>query len=144
MRLHFYFIFNHGDGRRKYDIATHSSRFPSSYCISCSTHPCPVPFLQQYVFSDAVDGGDGQPDIDGMSDVNSLMTSLSMYTENTHTGQTLASGTASGSWRGGIASTQGGRRAQARGKKGKAKGGKIRQGELGVDRCGRDHGTGDL
>lgn len=79
------------------------------------------------MISDVEDGGDGEPDIDAMSDVNSLMTSLSMYTENTHTGQTLASGTASG--RGGTASTQGGRRAQARGKKGKAKGGKIRQGE---------------
>lgn len=46
-----------------------------------------------------------------------------------YVGETLASGTASGSGRGGTASTQGGRRAQARGKKGKAKGGKIRQGE---------------
>ncbi len=72
------------------------------------------------------EGGELRDD-DAVTDVNSLMTGMSMYTENTHTGQTTA---ASGSGRGGPASTQGGRHAQQhRGGKGKAKGGKIRQGE---------------
>ncbi|GAX74696.1 hypothetical protein CEUSTIGMA_g2144.t1 [Chlamydomonas eustigma] len=73
------------------------------------------------------DGIGEERDEDAMTDVNSMMTGLSMYTENTHTGQTLVS-SSSNSGRTGPASTQGGRRAQHAHKKGKAKGGKIRQG----------------
>ena len=102
------------------------------------SHTFLTPFshlLFPFVATEEGDGGGAEPDIDAMTDVNSLMTSLSMYTENTHTGQTLAmSGSGSGSrgGGGGPASTQGGRRAQPkqrRGGAGKAKGGKIRQGK---------------
>lgn len=78
--------------------------------------------MEAVMAADAEEGIHGDRDIDAMTDVNSLMTSLSMYTENTHTGQTTASSSNRS------ASTQGGRRAQPYHKKGKAKGGKIRQG----------------
>lgn len=82
--------------------------------------------LVLWCITDMQDGGTGEVDMDAMTDVNSLMTSMSMYTENTHTGNTLAASSSAGR----TASTQGGRRAQPHHKKGKAKGGKIRQGAL--------------
>ncbi|KAG1673002.1 hypothetical protein FOA52_005932 [Chlamydomonas sp. UWO 241] len=71
--------------------------------------------------ADAEEGVGGQRDDDAASDINSLMTGMSMYTDNTHVGNTVAS-----SSRG--PSTQGGRKANKKPKAGKAKGGKIRQG----------------
>ena len=75
------------------------------------------------------EGEEDERDDDAMTDMNSsIVSGLSIYTENTHTGDTLMTGSGSSSGR--SASTLGGRKGGGpKGqKKGKAKGGKIRQG----------------